>query len=84
MLLEGIPSLALNLAVLLSGNHSRAIQRKALAQLGLSDMPISNLDELLLYASKHKGDFPGAEAFQLIAQLEVEKLKYGSLTGTVS
>ncbi len=76
---EGIPSLALNLAVLISGNYTPEVQQRSLDKLGLKDMPIGdNLADTLWYAANHKGTFPGASAFQAIAKLERAKNEFQS------
>jgi hypothetical protein len=90
---EGIPSLALNLAVLHHEKYSSAIQKNALNIIGLADLPVTPYDTagktrdatvvtpqdsqaLLQYASQNLGRFPGAEAYQTLAQFELERRAY--------
>lgn len=70
---EGIPSLALNLAVVSRGNYTTKIKDNVFATLGLKGMPIDDYDETLTFAANNRGSYPGADTFHVIAKLEKEK-----------
>jgi len=75
LLPSSIPSLALSLAVLLSGGYTADLKDVVFTDLDLYGMPLEK-SQMIEFVRTKEGNFPGSKVFQLIAEIEYMNVSF--------